>query len=298
MPHPRNRRIRRTGAIAPTAHHYLSHPAPRWKQLLLAALVFLIPTASWALPRIAVVDFDTNKYSSQIAGDQLADYVIDELVNTGLFDVVEREKMNSITRELGFGASGLVDPSSAAQMGRLAGARLLMTGRVISLGQEEKTFSGYGIQSRSTVLSLSVSVRIVDTESGSIAFSTRTTTHRTITETGGMNVRTNTAYGALAEQAANELVGEISRSGRFEQRSTHQDASTAISLVGVEVSSTPVNADVEVDGIFYGNAGSTLQLPQGLRSVRISLAGYQPWEKRVMINSGTVINATLAPLPE
>lgn len=298
MPHPCNRRIRRTAAIAPTGHHYLSRPALRWKKLLLAVLVFLMPAVSWALPRIAVVDFDTNKYSSQIAGDQLADYVIDELVNTGLFEVVEREKMSSITRELGFGASGLVDPSSAAQMGRLAGARLLMTGRVISLGQEEKTFSGYGVQSRSTVLSLSVSVRIVDTESGSIAFSTRTTTHRTITETGGMNVRTNTAYGALAEQAANELVGEITRSGRFEQRTAHQDASAAINLVGVEVSSTPLSADVEVDGIFYGNAGGTLQLPQGLRTVRISLAGYQPWEKKVMINPGTVINATLAPSPE
>src|SRR5690606_33849117 len=120
MPYPCNRSSRRTAAIAPIGQYSLSRAAPHWSRLLLTAVIFFMPAASWALPRIAVVDFDTNQYSSQIAGDQLADYVIDELVNTGLFDVVEREKMASITRELGFGASGLVDPSSAAQMGRLA----------------------------------------------------------------------------------------------------------------------------------------------------------------------------------
>lgn len=62
----------------------------------------------------------------------------------------------------------------------------------------------------------------------------------------------------------------------------------------VTVNNNPPGADIEVDGIFYGNASGPVTLPQGLRLVRISLAGYQPWEKKVMVNPGINITATLA----
>lgn len=91
-------------------------------------MVLLLPGLAAGLPRIAVVDFDTHQYSAELAGVQLADYVMDELVNTGLFDVVERDKLNSVMQELSFGASGIADPSSAAQMGNLLGARMVLTG--------------------------------------------------------------------------------------------------------------------------------------------------------------------------
>ena len=262
--------------------------------LLLCVVPGLSAATAQGLPRIAVVDFDTHQYSAELTGTQLADYVMDELVNSGLFEVVEREKLNSVMTELGFGASGMVDTSSSAQMGRLLGARLLLTGRVVSLDQEARNFSGYGVSTRSTQLALSVSIRIMDVESGSIAFSTRTTTQRTINETGGMSVRASGAYSALAEQAARDVVEEITRSGRFERRTTVVD--TAPAMVDVAVASTPPGADIEVDGIFYGNAGGNVSLPQGLRTVRISLAGYHPWEKKVMVNPGVAITASLAPL--
>lgn len=260
---------------------------------LFVLLSMLVLHAAEAAPRIAVVDFDTNQYSAQLAGAQLADYVVDELVNTGLFDVVEREKLQSIATELGFSGSGMVDPSSAAQMGRLLGAKYLLTGRVISLGAEEKSFGGYGINTRSTILSLAVSVRVVDTETGSVAFSTRTTTNRTINETQALAVRSSTAYNALSEQAAMEAVTGIVKSGRF--ASAGDGKTEALMLVVVDVQSSPPNADVEVDGVFYGNAGGPLTLPSGLRSVRVSLAGHSVWEKKVMISAGTRITATLAP---
>lgn len=68
-------------------------------------------------------------------------------------------------------------------------------------------------------------------------------------------------------------------------------------MVDVDIQSDPANADVEVDGVFYGNAGGPLSLPQGLHNVRISLAGYSVWEKKVVISSGSRIIATLAEEP-
>jgi hypothetical protein len=252
-----------------------------------------------ALPKIAVVDFDTNQYSAQLTGAQLADYVTDELVNLGVFEVVEREKLRSITREIGLGQSGLVDTGSASQMGKLLGARYILTGRVISLGAEEKTFNGYGIESRNTQLSLSVSIRIIDTETGSVGFSARTTAQRTINQMGGLRIQSSNAYDGLAQEAAVKVVADISNSGRFTGETTANGGSSnaAPAMVEVVVNSTPPGADVEVDGVFYGNAGAHLKLPTGLRMVKISLAGHLPWQKKVMVSEGVEIKAVLAPIP-
>lgn len=256
-------------------------------------ILALICSNAFALPRIAVIDFDTNQYSGELAGSQLADFVVDELVNSSLFEVVEREKLASAMREIGFAQSGMVDPGSASQFGKMLGARYILTGRVISLGSEEKTFSGYGVNTRNTILSMSVSIRIMDTQTGSVSFSNRTQAQRTINESGGLNVRSNTAYSGLAEEAAIQLVNAITTSGKFNQNDV-SDKSTAPSLVEVSVNSDPVGADVEVNGIFYGNAGNVLRLPEGLQSVKISLAGYEPWEKKVMLTNGFSLTATLA----
>lgn len=266
--------------------------------IFIFSLLSAFPEHAQALPKIAVVDFDTQQYSAQLAGAQLADYVTDELVNTGLFEVVEREKLGSVMREIGFGQSGMVDPGSASQMGKLLGARYVLTGRVISLGAEEKTFSGYGINTKNSVLSLSVSIRIVDTETGSVQFSTRTNSQRTINQAGGLSVRSNNAYDGLAQDAAVKLVGEIGQSNRFSSMANGSDQPRgSVSTVEVSVGSQPPGADVEVDGVFYGNAGGTLKLPAGLRLVKISLAGRLPWQKKVMIQPGVEIKAVLAPLP-
>lgn len=277
------------------ASHSFRNDLHRWfaAAVLLPLACTIAPSVVVAAPKIAVVDFDTNQYSAQLAGAQLADYVVDELVNTGLFEVVEREKLATAMREIGFSQSGMVDQAGAAQMGKLLGARHVLTGRVISLGAEEKTFNGYGINSSSTLLSLSVSIRIVDVETGSVGFSTRTVAQRTINQSGGLNVRSSNAYDALAEDAAVKVVGEIVRSGRY--ASARSESVGKPSLVGVPVESSPPGADVEVDGVFYGNAGGTLRLPAGLHNVKISQAGYEPWEKKVQVGDGVQLKAVLVP---
>jgi curli biogenesis system outer membrane secretion channel CsgG len=262
---------------------------------VIVAVCFGFCALAVAAPKIAVVDFDTNQYSAQLAGAQLADYVVDELVNTGLFEVVEREKLASVTREIGLSQSGMVDPAGASQMGRLLGARYVLTGRVISMSAEEKAFSGYGINTTNTILTLSVSVRVVNGETGSIEFSGRTSAQRTINQAGGLSVRSSNAYGGLAEDAAVKVVAEIVKSGRFNAASTGGAAPIRAKLVRVAVESSPPGADVEVDGIFYGNAGETLRLPEGLHLVKISLGGRRAWEKKVQISDGFKLKAVLPP---
>ncbi len=263
----------------------------------LLSLFMLAPLVASAQPKIAVVDFDTHQYSAQLQGAQLADFVTDELVNTGLFEVVEREKLESVMREIGFGQSGMVDPSTASSFGRQLGARYLLTGRVISMDSEEKRFNGYGVSTTNTVVSLSVSVRVLDVESGRIEFSTRSQAQQVFNEGGGMSIRSSNPYGPLAEETAVNVVAAIRESSKF-SGSSGQSVSKQPKLVSTSISSEPSGADIEVDGIFYGNANGPIKLPEGLRRVRVSLSGYEVWEKQMMLSEGAEFTARLAPLPQ
>jgi hypothetical protein len=57
---------------------------------------------------------------------------------------------------------------------------------------------------------------------------------------------------------------------------------------GVEVSSAPSGADVELDGNFVGNTPSTIGVSQGDHKITVKKNGYKPWEKKIKVTSGNV----------
>jgi hypothetical protein len=82
------------------------------KKLILLPLLFsLSPVFGADLPSIAVADFTSDKNTTLTHG--LPDVISDDLVNSKLFDVYERDKLNSVMREQGLQASGFVDPQTA-----------------------------------------------------------------------------------------------------------------------------------------------------------------------------------------
>jgi hypothetical protein len=69
---------------------------------------------------------------------QLSDYTIDSMieniVNDGLFSVVERRQLESINKELKFQLSGDVDDNTAQSIGRIAGAQTIILGSISMVG--------------------------------------------------------------------------------------------------------------------------------------------------------------------
>jgi len=59
-------------------------------------------------------------------------------------------------------------------------------------------------------------------------------------------------------------------------------------IATLDVSSTPPNADIEVDRSFIGNTPSSFGLPAGEHTVKISKNGYRPWERKIMTSTGAV----------
>ena len=65
-------------------------------------------------------------------------------------------------------------------------------------------------------------------------------------------------------------------------------APAASASTKVAVASTPVGADIDVDGSFVGNTPSTIDLATGDHTVTVSKNGYKTWERKMKANGGSV----------
>lgn len=65
----------------------------------------------------------------------------------------------------------------------------------------------------------------------------------------------------------------------------------------LEISSTPPDADIELDGSFTGNTPSSVGVEAGEHTIKISKNGFNPWERKIKSSTGTVrVSASLDPI--
>lgn len=65
-------------------------------------------------------------------------------------------------------------------------------------------------------------------------------------------------------------------------------SATSNNAAMLDISSTPPDADIEIDGAFGGNTPSSLGVGPGEHTIRVSKKGYTPWERKIRSSSGTV----------
>jgi len=92
--------------------------------------------------RVAVMNFEDRSGYGHNIGTGLADMLVTQLVKSGKFMVIEREELQSVLREQGLGLSGMVTPQSAAQVGKLLGVELMVTGSVTEFGEKRSAVGG------------------------------------------------------------------------------------------------------------------------------------------------------------
>ena len=134
--------------------------------------------ASACRPVIAVMNFEikAGHEAKRELAEGLNDMLINSLVETQCFRVVERLRRNEILGEIGLGLDGTIDPASAPKVGNLTGAQLLVMGAVTEFAEHESgglggivspLLAGVGVVSAHVGLI----VRVVDATTGEILMS-------------------------------------------------------------------------------------------------------------------------------
>lgn len=100
---------------------------------------------------VAVVEFTDLQGNTTDFGRFLAEELVTRLMETEKFRVIERQLLNKIIAEQKLSLTGVVDPSSAKQLGKILGVDAIVSGSVTSLAQ-----------------SLKVNARLISTETGEI----------------------------------------------------------------------------------------------------------------------------------
>lgn len=152
------------------------------RRLFIAALLLLtIFTFSRAFaadkPRLGVLRFTNDTRAgwwNANTGRDLQDMLASELVSTKAFSVLERKELDAVIGEQNLGASGRIDKSTVAKIGKIKGAKYLVASTVSAF--EEGTsgrgggigIAGFSIGGKKERAYMAVDLKVIDTETGEI----------------------------------------------------------------------------------------------------------------------------------
>jgi curli biogenesis system outer membrane secretion channel CsgG len=146
---------------------------------------------------VAVKDFDYGTvgyhwWGEANIGKGMADQVVEALVESGAFKVVERKNADTILAEQDFAASNRADPSAAkkAKIGKMHGVRYIIAGSITKFGGEEKSYGGGGLMKgklgglglKKAKTEVNLSARLIDTTTGDVVI---TATGEGVSKKGG-----------------------------------------------------------------------------------------------------------------
>ncbi len=129
----------------------------------------LTPKGGYTGPklRVGVVNFQ-NKTPSHVLniGGATADILGTILQKTDHFIVIPQQDMESILEQQSMDASGVIDPSTAAQMGKVLGLNAIVTGAITAYSEVEEGQDSLIYKEKKQIARVTVDYRVVDTTTG------------------------------------------------------------------------------------------------------------------------------------
>jgi curli biogenesis system outer membrane secretion channel CsgG len=117
--------------------------------------------------RVGVVNFQ-NKTPSRVLGigEAASDILGTILQKTGRFIVIPQQDMESILGQQRVGATGAINPATAARMGEILGLNAIVTGAVTAYSEAEEGSDYLVYKVKKQIARVTVDYRIVDTTTG------------------------------------------------------------------------------------------------------------------------------------
>lgn len=125
-------------------------------------------------PRIAVLKIENKSpFGGAQLGPALEDWMVEGLVQSGKFRVMERKDLESVLSEQSLSLSGAVDEKTAVQVGKLLGCQVVILGAVTDFSIKKSGASaafGLGFDVGKTTATGVVNVKMVSTTTGEILY--------------------------------------------------------------------------------------------------------------------------------
>jgi len=249
--------------------------------------------------------------ADQDVGKGISDLLVDRLVKSGVYTVIERSALDKVLAEQNFSNSDRADPSSAAKIGKILGVDAIIIGSVTQFGRDDqnKTIGGGalggitgrfgigGVQRRKAKAVVGISARVIDTSTAEILAvasgkgqSTRSGTSL-VGAGGGSGGVAGGGYDMSSKNFADTLLGEaVGQAVDSVAQQLDQSASNLPSRKGVisglvaDVSGNTLILDV---GSGAGvQVGQELNVARKVRDIRDPVSG--KIIKTVVSNLGTV----------
>ena len=223
------------------------------------AVWLMAPAMVLAQPRVAVMNFENNStwsYWGDRLGEAAADELVTQLLKSGSYRMIERSQLAAVLAEQDLGASGAVDASTAANIGRLLGAQLILTGSITQFSIE--TISGRfgrlgGSRSKAQTI---LDVRLVDTTTGEILVAENGQGEKTWGGGffRGANLERDFDAG-VAQEALRPAIEQVTQTlaDQSDRFASMDPVTPAAQIVGVR------------DGSFYINQGENFNVAVGQR---------------------------------
>lgn len=250
--------------------------------LALVICVLSMPTSAQQKKRVAILDFEYGTVQSWVdnifgtnvdIGKGISDLLVEKLLNTGQYSIIERSALDKVLKEQNFSNSDRADSSSAAKIGQILGVDAIITGSITQFGSDDSStglggfgrrLGGFGagnVRVNNAKAVVGVSARIIDINSAEIlaAVTSKGESKRRGAALGGAGGSGWSGGGGGIDMGAsnfrNTIIGEA----------THEAVDNLAQDLAGKASVLPT-VTVSVEGLIADVDGSILILNVGSRS--------------------------------
>ena len=249
--------------------------------IFLLMILFAATAPAQQKKRIAVLDFEYGTVTDSVSaifgtnvdvGKGVSDMLIEGLVKSGTYSVIERRALEQVMKEQNFSNSDRADPASAAKLGKLLGLDAIVIGSITQFGRDDRAtnvgggllgrrLGGFGVggvsqRESKAVVGLTARIVSIDTAEILVAAGGKGESKRSGTSLLGAGGSSGGAGGAGVDMSssnfANTILGEA----------VHQ----AVDALGKDLDQNAARLptrEIKVEGLVADVAGSTLILNVG-----------------------------------
>jgi curli biogenesis system outer membrane secretion channel CsgG len=257
----------------------------RWFKSFSLLIVFASACFAQQKNRVAVLDFDYSTVQSSTdslfgsnvdVGKGVADLVVQNLVKSNVYSVVERKMLDKVLAEQNFSNSDRADVNTAAKLARILGVDAIIIGSVTQFGRDDKAVSigagglgsritgrlGIGgVSKRESKAVVGINARLVSTQTAEILAvaegmgeSTRSGTSL-IGSGGGSAAFGGAGYDMTSTNFAESILGEA----------TNKAVGSLSTQLDQRVARLPVNT-LKVEGLVADSTDGVLVLNVGTKA--------------------------------